>query len=93
MMPLQIAGGILLGSGIALDLMFRLQMARLGQWAPLFKGGSFNYAEYHRVRIKQGWPAWPVYVMWALYVCGIGLLVAGFFAYFGTQPQRGVQGQ
>ena len=88
-MALLIAGGILLGSGIALDLVFRLQMARFGQWAPLFKGGSFNYAEYHRFRIAHGEPAWPVYLMWVFYICGLGLLVGGFFVYFGTHPQRG----
>ena len=83
-MGLLIAGGALLGMGIALDLVFRLRLARLGDWAALFKGGSFDYAEYHRLRVGRGWDAWPVYLMWALYICGIGLLFAGACVHFGT---------
>jgi len=85
-MGLLIAGGVLLGTAVALDLMFRMRMAELGQWSALFKGGAFNYAEYHRVRVEQGWASWPVHLMWVLYICGLALLIAGFFAYFGTQP-------
>jgi hypothetical protein len=88
-MRLLIASSVLLGAAIALDLMFRMRMAHLGKWSPLFKGGAFNYSEYHRLRGDQGWVAWPVYLMWTLYVCGIGVLIAGFFAYFGTQPHTG----
>lgn len=86
-MALLIVGGALLAMAIALDLTFRVRMARLRDWTALFKGGSFDYAEYHRVRDEQRWDAWPVWAMWALYVCGIALFIAGFFAYFGTQPQ------
>jgi hypothetical protein len=87
-MPLLIAGGVLLGAAIALDLMFRMRMAELGKWTPLLKGGAFDYSEYHRLRNDQGWAAWPVYLMWALYVCGLGLLIAGFFVHFGTHPNH-----
>ena len=86
-MALLIAGGVLLGLATALDLMFRMRMARLGDRAVFLKGGSFNYAEYHRAGVERGWDVWPVWAMWALYVCEIGLLIAGFFVYFGTRPQ------
>lgn len=86
-MALLIAGGVLLGLATGLDLMFRIRMARLGDWAVFLKGGSFNYSEYHRVRVENGWDAWPVWAMWTLYIFGIGLLVGGFFVYFGTRPQ------
>jgi hypothetical protein len=85
-MGLIVAGGSLLGAATILDLFFRARLARSGKWTPLFQGGIFNYAEYHRARVARGWAAWPVYLMWAFYVCGIGLLIAGFFVYFGTEP-------
>jgi hypothetical protein len=87
-MALLVMGGAVLAAAIILDFFFRERMAQKGQWAPLFQGGIFNYAEYHRIRVAHGWAAWPVYVMWALYVCGIGLLIAGFSVHFGTQPHH-----
>ena len=87
-MALLIIGGVLIGMATVFDTVFRLRMTRLGHRTAFLLGGALNYAEYHRVRVKEGWPAWPVYLMWALYICGIGLLIAGFFVYFGTQPQR-----
>ncbi len=63
-------------------------MASIGHRKALFQGGAFNYAEYHKVRELHGWPAWPVYVMWALMICGIALLIAGAFLHFGTHPIR-----
>ena len=86
-MALLIAGGVLLGFATALDLMFRMRVARLGDRAVFLKGGLFNYSEYHRVRVENGWDAWPVWAMWTLYLFGIGLLVGGFFVYFDTRPQ------
>jgi len=85
-MPLLVAGGMLLGTALVLDAVFRGRLAAQGHWLPLIKGGAFNYAEYHRLRAEKGWAAWPVYLMWALYVCGIGLLIAGWFVQSGTQP-------
>jgi hypothetical protein len=83
---LLIAGGVLLGVAAALDLMFRMRMAQLGRWSALFQGGAFNYAGYHRLCVERGWARWRVYLMWTLYICGLGLLTVGFFAHFGTQP-------
>jgi len=75
---------IALGSGM--DTIFRLRMGRLGHNWVFLRGGTFSYKEYHQVRSANGWPAWPVYVMWALYISGIALLIAGFFIAFGTHP-------
>jgi hypothetical protein len=83
-----ILAGILIGAGAVLDCIFRFRMARIGYRKPLLQGGAFNYAQYHQVRERHGWPAWPVYLMWALMICGIALLIAGFFLHFGTHPMR-----
>jgi ABC-type uncharacterized transport system permease subunit len=74
--------------GSMLDFTFRSRMASIGyKWA-LFQGGAFDYSRYHKVRKENGWAAWPVYVMWSAIVCGLALLIAGFFSYFGTSPLR-----
>jgi len=88
---LMISGIFLVGAAAVLDTIFRMRMARAGQPGALVKGGAFNYAEYHKIRSEHGWPGWPVYLMWALIICGIGLLIAGFFIHFGTQPNSGSQ--
>jgi hypothetical protein len=77
---------ILIAGASVLDWTLRERMASIGHRKTFLLGGAFNYSEYHKVRELHGWPAWPVYVMWALYVCGIGLLIAGFFVHFGTRP-------
>src|SRR5262249_35093908 len=87
-MVMLVLGAVLLGVGGILDSMFRLRMARIGyKWA-LLRGGAFDYSRYHRARKERGWVAWPVYVMWVAVACGIALLIAGFFSYFGTSPTR-----
>jgi hypothetical protein len=81
-----ILGGVLIGLATVLDWDFRLRMKRAGyKWA-LLRGGTFNYSEYDKVRAEHGWPAWPVYVMWFGYICGITLLIAGAFIYLGHSP-------
>jgi hypothetical protein len=85
-MTLLIVGGVLLVAALTLDFAFRMRMVQLGQWSALLQGGAFNYAEYHRRCVDQGWARWPVYLMWVLYICGLALLVAGSFAYFGPRP-------
>src|SRR6516165_8373540 len=87
-MVMLVLGAVLLGVGGILDSMFRLRMTRIGyKWA-LLQGGAFDYSRYHKVRVENGWAAWPVYVMWAAIVGGLVLLIAGFFSYFGTSPLR-----
>lgn len=88
-MALLIIGGALIGIPTVLDVVFRERLTRLGHRTALIQGGAFNYAAYHRVRIAPGRAAWPAHIMWALYICGIALLIAGFFVHFGTQPQHG----
>ena len=88
-MVMLVLGAVLLGVGGILDSMFRLRMARIGyKWA-LLQGGAFDYSRYHKVRVENGWAAWPVHVMWFAFTCGLALLVAGFFAYFGSTPMHG----
>lgn len=81
-----ILGGVLMFLAAVLDFVFRVRMARTGGRVALILGGAFNYREYHKVRREHGWPAWPVYLMWALTIIGIALLIAGFFLQFGTHP-------
>jgi ABC-type uncharacterized transport system permease subunit len=83
-----VLAGVLIVTASALDWTFRERMASIGYRKAFLLGGALDYAEYHKSRQRHGWPAWPVYVMWALYICGIGLLIAGFFVHFGTQPHH-----
>jgi hypothetical protein len=69
-----------------LDSFFRLRMARAGHKWTLFAGGAFDYRRYHKEGKQRGWSAWPVYAMWGACVSGMVLLIAGFFAVFGTSP-------
>ena len=86
-MPLlMICGLALFAFGAILDIIFRERMARLGHKWIFFKGGAFNYREYHKVRRANGWPAWPVYLMWAAYIGGLALLIAGFYSHFSAPP-------
>jgi hypothetical protein len=83
-----ILGGLSLVAATILDITFRFSMAGKGHRIGLMKGGNLDFREYHKVRTKYGWPAWPVYLMWALYVLGIAFLITGFFAHFGMHPTR-----
>jgi hypothetical protein len=85
-MPVIILGFALIGLGSVMDFEFRLRLKRLGKGWIFLRGGSFDHRDYHEVRAANGWPAWPVYVMWAPYGCGIALLITGFFIAFGTHP-------
>jgi len=87
-MLLLILGALFIVVGAVMDSVFRLRMSRIGNKWALLQGGAFDYSRYHKARKKQGWAAWPVYVMWVAVVCGIALLIAGFFSYFGTTPTR-----
>jgi hypothetical protein len=85
-MVILILGAILIGFSAVLDSLFRARMTRIGHKWALLEGGAFDYTKYHRERKEHGWAAWPVYLMWAAGICGIALLVGGFFSYFGTSP-------
>ena len=87
-MVMLVLAGISIAAAVVLDSFFKLRMTRQGHEWVFLRGGTFDYKEYHRERIQQGWPAWPVYLMWALWICGLALFIGGMFAYFGTQPNR-----
>lgn len=80
------SGFLLIVVAAVLDSFFRLRMARAGLKWTLFAGGGFNYRRYHDEGKQRGWSAWPVYAMLVACVSGLVLLIAGFFAVFGTSP-------
>jgi hypothetical protein len=88
-MAMLILGALLLCAGGVLDSMVRGRMSRIGQKWVLLQGGAFDYSRYHKVRKEHGWAGWPVYSIWVCWLGGVALLIAGFFAYFGTSPIRG----
>jgi hypothetical protein len=87
-MIMLVLGLILVGLAAVLDSIFRARMTRIGHKWALLEGGAFDYSRYHRERKQHGWAAWPIYLMWAALICGIALLIASFFTYFGTSPQH-----
>ena len=87
-MVMLVLGAILIGLAAVLDSFFRVRMTRIGHKWALLEGGAFDYSKYHLERKQHGWAAWPVDLMYAAVICGIALLIAGFFAYFGTSPNR-----
>jgi hypothetical protein len=87
-MVMLIVGGLLLVAGGVLDSVFRFRMFRIGHRWALLQGGAFDYSRYHKVRTEHGWAAWPVYLMWVAWTCGIAFLIAGCFAHFGTSPMH-----
>jgi hypothetical protein len=78
--------GIMVLCGFAaLDFFIRLRMKRKGyKWAFL-RGGTLNYNEYLRMGREYGWSAWPLYLMWALFVSGVLLVILGVVKY-GARP-------
>jgi hypothetical protein len=72
-------GVALMVVGVVLDTFFRGRLRGLGHTTAFMRGGAFDYREYHRVRTKRGWAAWPVYVMWGFYIVGVISLFVGFF--------------
>ena len=89
-MIMLVLGALLIGVAAVLDSFLRLRMARIGyKWA-LLQGGAFDYSRYHKVRVENGWAAWPVHVMWFTFTCGLALLIAGFFAYFSSARMHAI---
>jgi hypothetical protein len=73
----------LIGFG-AMDFLFRIQLKRAGhKWA--FLRGYLSYSEYLRMTRKYGWSAWPVYLLWGMFVFGIAL-VSVAVAKYGFRP-------
>lgn len=86
------AGHMLFVSGIlilcvfaTIDFFVRIRMKRAGyKWAFL-RGGTLNYNDYLQMTRKYGWSAWPVYLMWGMFVIGIALVIVAV-ARYGFRP-------
>jgi hypothetical protein len=87
-MALLILGIALLIIASVMDYVFRTRMNRAGDKTAILLGGAFDYRKYHAVRKKYGWPAWPVYLMWAVIILGLLLVGIGCFQAFGFHPRR-----
>lgn len=80
--------GIVALVGLALiDFIIRVRMTRLGHTWVFLLGGFFDYGEYSKIRVKHGWSAWPVRIMWLLLILGISLAITGFFQRYGLHPK------
>lgn len=78
--------GFLIGFA-ASDALVCFRMKEIGyKWISL-RGGTFDYGEYLRIRSKYGWPAWPVYLLWAMLIIGLVLFVLGSGIRYGLHPQ------
>jgi hypothetical protein len=86
-MVLMVLGVALLVIATVRDLFFRIRLYRIGNKRALAESGTFDFRQYHQVRAEHGWAAWPVYLRWAMYIAGIGFLLAGAAIHFGP-PRR-----
>jgi len=82
-MVLIVLGGMFLLAATGLDLFFRIRLYRVGNRRAIVETGTFDYRQYHQVRAEHGWASWPVYLMWVMYIAGIGFLMAGFAIHYG----------
>jgi hypothetical protein len=76
-MRMILIGAILLGCFLVLDTFIRLKLKSAGRKMVFLRGGTLDYGEYLRARVEHGWPAWPVYLMWFVFVFGLVLIAAG----------------
>jgi hypothetical protein len=84
--PAVIAGLFLIGSSSVLYIHVQLKMVRAGYRTsfdvlrgPLSAKGLKTPTQYLKVRAKEGWSPWPIYLFPLCMVAGIGLLVFGLF--------------
>jgi hypothetical protein len=84
--PAVILGFLLVGFASFLFMHIQLKMLRLGyksytffRMNPTGKNGWDMPAEYLRIRDKQGWSPWPVYLLWPSLFGGVLVLVVGLF--------------
>ena len=84
--PSVIVGLLLIGLASFLFMQIQLRMLKLGyksytffRLSPTSKNGWDMPAEYLRVRGKQGWSPWPVYLLWPTLLGGLAALVFGMF--------------
>jgi len=76
-MKVEIIGFGLLGVFVALDAFIRFRLKRIGYKWVFLRGGTLDYGEYRKVRGKYGWSIWPVYLLWAALVSGLGFFIVG----------------
>jgi len=62
---------------LALDTYMRIRMFSVGDKWIFIKGGLFNYNDYLKAAAGHGWPKWPFYAIWPLFVLAIALLGVG----------------
>jgi len=72
-------GVLLIGFSSAILYYLYLRLRDLGKHYMAFNLSATISKDYLRNRTEYGWPAWPVYLMWALLVCGIIVLMIGVF--------------
>lgn len=84
--PAVVAGFLLIGSSSVLYIHVQLKMVRAGYKTsfdvlrgPLSAKGLDTPRQYLRVRAKQCWSPWPVYLFLPCLLGGIGLLLFGLF--------------
>jgi hypothetical protein len=84
--PAVIAGLLLVGSSSVLYVHVQLKMVRAGYKTsfdvlrgPLSAKGLETPRQYLKVRAKEGWSPWPIYLFLPCMLAGIGLLVFGLF--------------
>jgi hypothetical protein len=84
--PAVVAGFLLIGGSSVLYIHVQLRMVRAGYKTsldvlrgPLSAKGLDTPNQYLKVRAKEGWSPWPVYLFLPCMLAGIGLLVFGLF--------------
>lgn len=74
-------GVLLIGSSSAIHYYLYLRLRGTGKHYVAFNLLERVSKDYLRNRTKYGWPAWPVYLMWALLACGLIVFVIGVFRF------------
>lgn len=72
-------GVLLIGSSSAILYYLYLRLRDIGKHYVAFNLPETISRDYLRNRTKYGWPAWPVYLMWALLASGLIVFMIGVF--------------
>jgi hypothetical protein len=82
--PAVVAGFLLIGASSVFYIHVQLKMVRAGYKTsfdvlkgPLSAKGLETPTRYLKVRAKEGWSPWPIYLFLPCMLAGIGLLVFG----------------
>jgi len=71
---------------VALDVLVRFRLRKVGEQTRPFRGGLFNQAKYLRLRKRHHWSGWPVYLSWMVWLAGIVLWLLNLL--YNTVPLR-----